>query len=262
MKLNLTRPLIFFDLETTGVDVSRDHIVELSYIKLCTDGSEETKTLRIRPATPSGQTVHIPEASSAVHGIYDNDVADCPTFRDVADELHQIFSGCDLAGFNSNKFDIPLLVEEFLRVGVSFDLSNSRFIDVQNIFHKMEQRTLVAAYRFYCHKDLTDAHSADADTRATREVLEAQLDTYADTLPNDVAGLAEFSAMNHNIDFAGRYIRDEQGREVINFGKYKGRFVKDVFPRDPGFVGWIQQGDFTLNTKQVTEQLFRKYTQR
>lgn len=262
MKLHLTRPLVFFDLETTGVDVSRDHIVELSYIKLYPDGTEESKTLRIRPVTPSGQEVHIPETSSAVHGITDQDVADCPTFRDVADNLLHVFGGCDLAGFNSNKFDIPLLVEEFLRIGCNLDLSNSRFIDVQNIYHKLEQRTLVAAYKYYCHKDLTDAHSANADTQATREVLEAQLDAYPDALQNDVEQLAAFSAMNRNIDFAGRFIRDEQDREVINFGKYKGRLVKDVFPRDPGFVSWILQGDFTYNTKQVTRELLNKYKTR
>lgn len=262
MKLHLTRPLIFFDLETTGIDVGRDHIVELSYIKVMPDGSEVSKTLRLRPATASGCIVPIPATSTAVHGISDDDVKDCPTFRDVADELLQTFSGCDLAGFNSNKFDIPLLVEEFLRIGKSLDLNGYRFIDVQNIYHKLEQRTLVAAYRHYCHKDLTNAHSADADTRATLEVLEAQLDTYPDTLQNDVAQLADFSAMNRNIDFAGRYIMDEHGQEVINFGKYKGRLVKEVFPRDPGFVSWILQGDFTLDTKRVTTRLDMKYKKR
>ena len=259
MKLHLTRPLLFFDLETTGVDVSRDHIVELSYIKVMPDGSETSKTLRLRPATADGRTVPIPAMATAVHGINDDDVKDCPTFRDVADELLQTFSGCDLAGYNSNKFDIPLLVEEFLRVGKSIDLSNSCFIDVQNIYHKLEQRTLVAAYRHYCHKELTNAHSADADTRATLEVLEAQLDAYPDTLQNDVAQLAEFSAMNRNIDFAGRFVMDEAGQEVINFGKYKGRLVKEVFPRDTGFVSWILQGDFTLDTKSVTMRLNMKY---
>ncbi|MCR4612382.1 MAG: 3'-5' exonuclease [Bacteroidaceae bacterium] len=259
MKLHLTRPLVFFDLETTGIDVSRDHIVELSYIKVMPDGCEVSKTLRLRPATADGRTVPIPATSTAVHGISDDDVKDCPTFRDVADELLQTFSGCDLAGYNSNKFDIPLLVEEFLRIGKSIDLSQSRFIDVQNIYHKLEQRTLVAAYRHYCHKELTNAHSADADTRATLEVLEAQLDTYPDTLQNDVAQLAEFSAMNRNIDFAGRFVKDEQGNEVINFGKYKGRLVKEVFQRDPSFVSWMLQGDFTLDTKSVAMRLNMKY---
>lgn len=259
MKLHLTRPIIFFDLETTGVDVSRDHIVELSYIKRHTNGNEESKNLRIRPADTSGRTLHIPEESTAIHGISDTDVADCPTFSELADELLQTFQGCDLAGYNSNKFDIPLLVEEFLRCGKDLNLQGCRFVDVQNIFHKMEQRTLVAAYRFYCQKDLTNAHSASSDVRATLEVLEAQLDRYADTLQNDVAFLADFSAMNRNIDFAGRYVRDGEGREVINFGKHKGKLVSEVFPRDTGFVSWVLQGDFPLNTKQVTRRLALKY---
>lgn len=259
MQLHLTRPIIFFDLETTGVDVSRDHIVELCYIKRHPNGNEESKTLRIRPADSLGGTLPIPESSTAIHGITDADVAACPTFRELSDELLQTFQGCDLAGFNSNKFDIPLLVEEFLRCGKNLELQGCHFVDVQNIFHKMEQRTLVAAYRFYCQKELTDAHSALADTRATLEVLEAQLDRYADTLQNDVAFLADFSAMNRNIDFAGRYVLDAEGREVINFGKHKGRLVADVFPRDPGFVSWILQGDFPLNTKQVTQMLALKY---
>lgn len=259
MKLYLTRPIIFFDLETTGVDVSRDHIVELSYIKLHPNGNEESKSLRLRPADSQGNTLHIPEESTAVHGITDDDVKDCPTFREQAEDLLQTFSGCDLAGYNSNKFDIPLLVEEFLRCGKNLDLSGSHFVDVQNIFHKMEQRTLVAAYKFYCQKDLTHAHSADADTRATLEVLEAQLERYPEALKNDVAFLADFSAMNRNIDFAGRFVSDEEGHEIVNFGKHKGKRVADVFPRDTGFVSWILQGDFPLNTKQVTARLALKY---
>jgi DNA polymerase-3 subunit epsilon len=259
LKLNLTRPIVFFDLETTGVDVATDHIVELCYIKVLPNGNEESKTMRIRPADQNGQIVHIPEASTAVHGIKDEDVADCPTFREVAPELAKTFEDCDFAGFNSNKFDVPLLVEEFLRAGINIDLSNRRFVDVQNIYHKLERRTLSAAYQFYCGKDLENAHSADADTRATLEVLEAQLDRYPDDLQNSVDFLAEFSAMNRNVDFAGRVVRDENGVEIINFGKYKGMSVQEVLRREPGYVNWVLQGSFALNTKQVFQRLALKY---
>ena len=250
MKLKLERPLVFFDLETTGVDVSRDHIVELCYIKLHPNGNEESKTLRLRPVDALGRTLHIPAEATAVYGISDDDVADCPTFADIAADLQHVLEGCDLAGFNSNRFDVPLLVEEFLRCGVNIDLQHTRLVDVQNIYHKLEKRTLVAAYKYYCQKDLENAHSADADTRATIEVLEAQLDMYPDELQNDVEQLAAFSAMNKNVDFAGR------------FGKYKGLLVQEVFPRDPGFVSWMLQGDFPLNTKQVVTRLSLKYKRR
>ena len=254
MKLNLKRPIVFFDLETTGVDVSHDHVVELCYIKVFPNGNEESKTLRIRPADSQGNTIHIPESVTAIHGISDADVADCPTFRDIALELVTAFEGCDFAGFNSNKFDVPLMVEEFMRVGVNFDLSDRKFIDVQNIFHKMEKRTLSAAYRFYCDRDLENAHSANADTRATLEVLEAQLDRYPDDLQNDVAFLADFSAMNRNVDLAGRIVYDDNNVETINFGKYKGKPLEEVLRRDPGYLNWVLQGDFTLNTKQVFQR--------
>lgn len=259
MKLSLQRPIVFFDLETTGVDVSRDHIVELSYIKLHPNGNEESKTMRIRPVDLHGQTVHIPEETTAVHGISDADVADCPTFKEIAADLLQTFDGCDFAGFNSNKFDVPLLVEEFLRAGININLCDRRFIDVQNIYHKLERRTLSAAYQFYCHKELENAHSANADTRATLEVLEAQLDHYPADLQNDVAFLADFSAMNRNVDFAGRVVLDEEGRETINFGKHKGRTVEEVLRREPSYLSWILQGDFPLNTKQVFQRLALKY---
>ncbi|MBQ6965233.1 MAG: 3'-5' exonuclease [Bacteroidaceae bacterium] len=251
MKLNLQHPIIFFDLETTGTDVARDRIVELCYIKVFPNGNEEAKSMRINPGCP------IPQQASEVHGIHDEDVKDCPQFKDIAADLYNTFEGCDLAGFNSNKFDIPLLCEEFLRVGMDFDVVKRRCIDVQNIYHKLERRTLVAAYRYYCGKDLENAHSALADTRATLEVLEAQLDKYPADLQNDVAFLADYSKMNHNVDFAGRIIKNEQGVEVFNFGKHKGRPVKDVLLRiDPSYYAWMMQGDFAQNTKQVLTRIY------
>lgn len=256
MKLNLKRPIIFFDLETTGLDIARDRIVELCYIRVEPNGNEESRSMRLNPG------MHIPEASSSVHGITDEDVKDCPTFADVAQQLARTFEGCDLAGFNSNRFDLPLLAEEFMRAGINIDLSHSLAIDVQNIYHKMEKRTLAAAYKFYCGRDLENAHSALADTEATYEVLQAQLDRYPDELKNDVEFLADFSRMNRNIDFAGRFVYDENGRELVNFGKYKGKTVKEVLARDPGYYSWIMQGDFTLNTKQVLTKLRLKYAAR
>lgn len=243
MKLNLKRPIIFFDLETTGVNISRDRIVEISYIKIMPEGTEIEKTYRVNPGMP------IPAESTAVHHITDEDVADKPSFKQIAHDLVKEFAGCDFAGYNSNRFDIPMLAEEFARAEVNFDFSRARFIDVQNIFHKKEQRTLVAAYRFYCNADLTDAHSATADTRATYEVLKAQLDKYPD-LENDVAKLSEFSAQTRNVDLAGRLIRDDKDRIVINFGKYKGMPAEKVLHEDSGYYGWIMQGDFTSDTKR------------
>lgn len=244
MKLKLERPVMFFDLETTGTDVLHDRIVEISMIKLQPDGSETQRTIRVNPERS------IPAEATAVHHISDADVADAPTFRQIAAPLAESFSGCDLAGFNSNRFDIPLLAEEFARAGIDFDFATPRFIDVQTIFHKKEQRTLSAAYRFYCDKNLEDAHSAAGDTRATFEVLLAQLDRYAD-LPNDVDGLSEFSSQNRNVDLAGRLVYDKERREVINFGKHKGKLAVDVLREDPGYFSWIQQGDFPSNTKRA-----------
>lgn len=244
MQLNLRNPIVFFDLETTGVNIATDHIVEISYLKVYPNGKEECKTLRINPGMP------IPAEATAVHGISDADVANCPTFKEVAKNIAKDIEGCDLAGFNSNRFDIPLLVEELLRAGVDIDLSKRKMIDVQTIFHKMEQRTLSAAYKFYCDKDLDNAHTAEADTRATYEVLKSQLDRYPD-LQNDMAALAEFSTHTKNVDFAGRIVYNEDGVEVFNFGKYKGRPVSEVFKTDIGYYGWMMQGDFTLNTKNV-----------
>ncbi len=248
MKLNLKNPLVFFDLETTGTNINSDRIVEICYLKVHPNGNEESKTMRINPE------MHIPEESSKVHGIYDADVVDCPTFKEVAKNIAKDIEGCDLAGFNSNRFDIPLLAEEFLRAGVDIDMSKRKFIDVQVIFHKMEQRTLTAAYKFYCGKDLNDAHTAEADTRATYEVLMSQLDMYPD-LQNDTHFLSEFSCFNRNVDFAGRMIYDDNGVEVFNFGKYKGQSVAEVLKKDPGYYGWILGNDFTLHTKAMLTKI-------
>lgn len=249
MKLNLKKPLVFFDLETTGVNISVDRIVEICYLKVYPNGNEEAKTYRVNPE------MHIPEEASKVHGIYDADVADCPTFKELAKTIAKDFEGCDIAGFNSNRFDVPLLVEECLRVGVDLDITKRKFIDVQVIFHKMEQRTLSAAYKFYCGKNLDDAHSALADTKATYEVLKGQLDKYGDQLENDVNFLSNFSSFTKNVDFAGRIVYDDNGVEVFNFGKYKGMPVREVLKRDTGYYGWIMNGDFTLNTKNVLTKI-------
>ncbi len=248
MKLNLKNPVIFFDLETTGVNITTDRIVEISYLKVYPNGNEMSRTMRINPE------MHIPEQASAVHGIYDDDVKDCPIFKQVAKEVANDFEGADIAGFNSNRFDVPFLAEEFLRAGVDLDMTRRKFIDVQVIFHKMEQRTLSAAVKFYCGKELEGAHSADADTRATYEVLQAQLDRYPE-LQNDIAWLSEFSSHTNNVDFAGRIVYNDKGIEVFNFGKYKGIPVVEVLRRDPGYYGWIMQGDFSLNTKQVLTRI-------
>lgn len=249
MKLNLKNPLVFFDLETTGTNINSDRIVEICYLKVHPNGNEESKTLRINPE------MHIPEEASAIHGIYDEDIKDCPTFKDVAKKIAADIEGCDLAGFNSNRFDVPVLAEEFLRAGVDIDLMKRKFIDVQVIYHKMEQRTLSAAYKFYCDKNLEDAHTAEADTRATYEVLKAQLDRYADTLKNDINFLSEYSCHTKNVDFAGRIVYNDQGVEVFNFGKYRGVPVKEILQKDPGYYSWIIQGDFTLNTKNVLTKI-------
>lgn len=249
MKLNLKRPIVFFDLETTGVDTAKDRIVEVSMIKIMPDGEEIVRTRRINPQ------MHIPEQATAIHGITDDDVKDCPTFAQVAKSMAQFIDGCDFGGFNSNRFDLPMLVEEFLRAGVDVDFRRRRFVDVQNIFHKMEQRTLVAAYKFYCDKNLEEAHSAEADTRATYEVLMAQLDRYPE-LQNDVAALADFSERGQTADFAGRIGYNDKQEEVFNFGKYKGRRVEDVFREEPSYYSWMMNGDFPLYTKKVITEIY------
>lgn len=248
MKLNLKNPIIFFDLETTGLDIANDRIIEIAYIKVYPNGNEESFTYRINPERP------IPAESTAVHGITDEDVKDCPTFKQMASKIATDFKGCDLAGYNSARFDLPMLAEEFLRADVDIDLSTRKMIDVQTIFHKKEQRTLSAAYKFYCQQDLVDAHAAMADTKATYEILQSQLDRYPD-LQNDMAFLADYTCTSKNVDFAGRIVYNDKGVEVINFGKYKGQPVADVLKNDPGYYGWILQADFPLTTKQAFTRL-------
>ena len=244
MKLKLKNPIVFFDLETTGTNIVTDRIVEIAYHKVYPNGREETKSIRINPQMP------IPPSVTEIHGISDEDVKDCPTFKDVAKEIVRDIEGCDLAGYNSNRFDIPMLAEELLRAEVDIDLMKRKFIDVQNIFHKMEQRTLAAAYKFYCGKDMENAHNAEYDTMVTYEVLQAQLERYPE-LENDVDFLAKFSAQTNNVDFAGRIVYNEKKEEIFNFGKYKGQKVADVFLKDTGYYGWMMTSDFSLHTKKA-----------
>lgn len=248
MPLNLKRPVIFFDLETTGVSTVRDRIVEISMLKVMPSGEEIARTRRLNPEMP------IPPEATAIHGITDEDVRDKPTFAQIAKSLAAFMEGCDLGGFNSNRFDLPLLVEEFLRAGVDVDFRECRFVDVQNIFHKMEPRTLVAAYKFYCDKDLEDAHSAEADTRATYEVLKAQLDRYPE-LKNDMDSLSEFSSRGRMADYAGRVVFDENGRELFGFGKYRGRSVEEVLAEDASYYTWLMSIDLPLYTKKVITEI-------
>lgn len=273
MLLNLTKPIVFFDLETTGVLVGSDRIVEICLHKVMPDQSSETLTLRVRPVNDAGQTMHIPADATAVHGISDADVADKPSFREQAPRLMNFIGDADLAGYNSNKFDIPMLVEEFTRAGIEFDVSQRHLVDVQNIFHKMEQRTLKAAYRFYCGKNLDNAHSADADTLATYEVLMAQLDRYADTeyteadgtvtkpVVNDIVALSRFSTNGNWADLTGHIGYDKQHREVFNFGKYKGRTLREIFKIEPSYYDWMMKSDFPHSTKQVVRRIYEAMQQ-
>ncbi len=276
MKLNLKKPLVVFDLETTGLDLVKDRIIQISYIKVFPGGEERRVNMMVNPGK------HIPQEVSALTGISDADVADKPMFKDVAAKLNEEFRGCDFAGFNSNHFDIPMLAEEFLRAGIDFDFSKCNLVDAQTIFHKMERRNLAAAYKFYCGRDMEDdfeAHRADQDTEATYRVLMGELDRYAPDvepdperrLENDVAFLADFSRQNDNVDFAGRIVwadaKDANGKvllgpdgkprrvEVFNFGKHKGEPVAQVLRYDPGYYSWILGGDFTYNTKQVLTRI-------
>ena len=249
MNLNLANPIVFFDLETTGINIAKDRIVEVSVLKVYPNGKEEQKTIRVNPE------MHIPEEASKVHGIYDEDVKDCPVFKNIAKELARYIEGCDLGGYNSNRFDIPLLAEEFLRADVDFDMSKRKFVDVHNIFHKMEQRTISAAYHFYFYKSLEDAHTAAADTMATYEVLKAQLDRYGDKLENNIEFLSKFSTQNKNVDFAGFIIYDENGVEVFNFGKNKGVPVEKVLKEQQGYYDWMMKSDFPLFTKKVLTKI-------
>lgn len=270
MQLNLERPIVFFDLETTGINVGQDHIVQICLHKVNPDGICRTVTHYVRPVDAQGKTVHIPEMTTQIHGITDADVADKPTFGQLAAEIAEFIGDADLAGYNSNKFDVPLLVEEFLRVGYPFDIHCRRLVDVQNIFHKMEQRTLKAAYRFYCNKELDNAHSADADTLATYEVLLAQLDRYKDveyTAPdgtvskpivNDIEALSRFSTALPWADLVGHIGYDKQRREVFNFGKHKGTPVEQVFASEPSYYDWMMKADFPLSTKECIKGIWQR----
>jgi DNA polymerase-3 subunit epsilon len=268
MKLNLKRPLAFFDLETTGVNVASDRIVEIAILKAMPDGTESVKTMRIHPGMP------IPLQSSLIHGIYDEHIIDAPNFKAVAQELADFIGDADLAGYNSNRFDIPVLLEEFLRAGVDFDMSDRKFVDVQNIFHQMEQRTLRAAYKFYCDKDIENAHSAEADITATYHVLLAQLERYKESdfedkqgniskpVQNDVHALHQFTNMNKPVDFAGRMVYNENDEETFNFGKHKGKTVEQVFDIEPSYYAWMKQGDFPLFTKKKLDEIWARWNKK
>jgi DNA polymerase-3 subunit epsilon len=248
MKLKLERPIAFFDLETTGVSFGQDRIVEIAILKVFPDGKKETTTYRVNPTIP------IPPQSSEIHGIYDEDIKDAPTFADLAAKLYIYLHDCDLAGYNSNKFDIPVLVDEFQRADYDFDITEKRLVDVQNIFHKMEPRTLSAAYTFYCDKDLENAHSAEADITATYEVLLAQLDKYSE-IKNDVSFLDQFTRRHNHVDLAGRFAYNEKKEVVFNFGKHKGKLVTDILSQEPGYYAWMMKGDFAPDTKKILTKL-------
>ncbi len=257
MELNLSRPLAVFDLETTGIRVATDRIVEISIIRVETNNTSKVTTHRINPEMP------IPLDSTLIHGISDEDVKDAPTFKKLAPELHELFKDCDLSGYNSNRFDIPLMVEEFLRADIEFDLRNRNFIDVQNIFHRMEPRNLRAAYKFYCDQELENAHSAEADTLATFEILKAQIERYKDTeykdeegnvsipIQNDMKALHDFSYNTKFVDLIGHIIFNAKQEEVFNFGKHKGRTVEEVFRKEPQYYDWMMRAEFPLSTKKV-----------
>jgi DNA polymerase-3 subunit epsilon len=257
MELNLTKPIVFIDLETTGINIANDRIVEISMLKILPDGKHEVHTHRINPTVP------IPPETTAIHGISDEDVKDEPTFAEMASNFAQFIGNADLAGYNAIKFDFPLLVEEFLRVDVDFDLKGRRLVDVQNIFHKMESRTLSAAYRFYCNLDLNNAHSAEADTVATYEILKSQLDRYAGTeytdkhgkitspIENNIKTLSEFSYYNQSADLVGQIIFNQNNAEVFNFGKHKGKTVEDIFRIEPAYYDWMMKAEFPLSTKKL-----------
>lgn len=261
MKLNLQNPIAFFDLETTGINIITDRIVEICILKVLPNGTSQIKKDIINPTIP------IPPSSSEIHGIWDKDVLDKPTFKQLAKQYYQFIENCDLAGFNSNKFDIPMLAEEFVRAGVEFDIKGRKFVDIQNIFHKMEPRNLAAAYKFYCDKDLENAHTAEADTVATYEILLAQIERYKDkeykdkdgnvSIPihNDIKKLSEFSFYNKNADLAGHIIFDKNNEEIFNFGKYKGMKVAEVFKKEPQYYDWMFKADFPEYTKKVITEI-------
>ena len=248
MQLKLTKPICFFDLETTGTNIANDRIVEISILKVFPNGNKESHTWRVNPGIP------IPPETSAIHGIFDKDVAEEPTFKELAPKVNELIKGADLAGYNSDRFDIPLLAEEMLRAEIDFDMKNVSAVDVQTIFHKKEKRTLEAAYKFYCNKELIDAHSAEADTNATYEVLKSQLSRYED-LENDMKWLAEYSTHKKFADFAGFITYNKEGKEIFSFGKHRGKLVEDILEKEPGYFGWIQNANFPLYTKKVLNRI-------
>lgn len=261
MQLNLKRPIAFFDIESTGTNVVKDRIVEICFFKIMPDGTSETRLRRINPTIP------IPPEVTAIHGISNADVENEPTFKQIAKSLFDWLKDCDLAGYNSNKFDVPMLIEEFLRCDIDFSLKNRNLVDVQNIFHKMEPRTLKAAYRFYCDKELVDAHTAEADTIATYEILMSQIERYKDTefidndgnasipVKNDMEALYKFSYNHRNVDLVGHIVYNAKDKETFNFGKYKGKAVEDVFAKDSHYYDWIMKADFPLSTKNVIKEI-------
>jgi DNA polymerase III subunit epsilon len=244
MEVKLNKPICFFDLETTGIEVAKDRIVEISILKVYPNGNKESKTWLVNPGRP------IPSRASEIHGITDEKVANEPTFKQLAPQIYAMIKDADLAGFNSDRFDIPLLVEELLRADIDFDMKNCVTIDVQTIFHKKEERTLSAAYKFYCDKSLDNAHSAAADTEATYEIFKAQLERY-DDLPKDVKALSEYTTRKKSVDFAGFIVLNDEGKEIFTFGKHKGQLVEEILDTEPGYFGWIQNADFPLYTKKV-----------
>lgn len=250
MKLQLTRPLAFIDLETTGVNISTDRIVEVAIVKILTDGTRQVKRKLINPGMP------IPASSSAIHGITDEMVKDAPTFKQAANELKQFIDNCDLGGYNSNRFDIPMLLEEFLRIGMEFSIDGRKLVDVQKVFHMMEQRTLSAAYKFYCQKSLDGAHSAEVDATATWEVLEAQVERYPQ-IGNTVESIVKFTGEDDIVDFARRFVK-ENGVEIFNFGKHKGKPVVQVLKEEPQYYDWMMKGDFAMNTKQKLTEILNR----
>ncbi|TVQ92915.1 MAG: 3'-5' exonuclease [Bacteroidetes bacterium] len=261
MQLNLKRPITFFDIESTGTNVVQDRIVEICFLKLMPDGTTETKIRRINPTIP------IPPEVTAIHGISNEDVANEPTFKQISKSLYDWLKDCDLAGYNSNKFDVPMLIEEFLRCDIDFNLKNRSLVDVQNIFHKMEPRTLKAAYKFYCDKELVDAHSAEADTIATYEILLSQIERYKNTeftdnegntsvpVKNDIQALYQFSYNHRNADLVGHIVFNAKGKESFNFGKHKGKAVEDVFSKEPQYYDWMMNADFPLSTKNIIKEI-------
>lgn len=264
MKLTLERPLVFFDLETTGLNIGKDKIIEIALLKVMPDGTEEIKTWRVNPE------IAISEEAFSIHGISNEDLKDKPTFGQIANEVQDFLTNCDLAGYNSNKFDLPLLMEEFLRVDIDFDIRGRRFIDVQSIYHKMEPRTLSAAYKYYCNEEFKNPHQAESDTRATYHVLKGQLDLYLGAnhedkksgaitqIQNDVKMLSAFSSDHRNVDFAGQIIFNDKDEEIFNFGKHKGVQVRKIFQQEPAYYDWMMKAEFPLYTKKIITRIFNE----